>query len=193
MQLQLELTKLGTRLRHLRNQRGWTLGDVADRADLSEAYLSRIESGERQPSLAVLFSLAQVYGVTLPSLFEPEPQDATCIVVRAGSTAIQQGHGLSYMPLSRGDRFTNLQPIQVIVPVDRLGDCLYEHDGEEWIYVLSGQLGLVFSDEEYLLHQGDAAHFDARKPHRLMAQGEEDAKIILVGCAVPRLLLQSYL
>jgi transcriptional regulator with XRE-family HTH domain len=193
MPLQLELTKLGTRLRHLRNQRDWTLGDVAQRANVSEAYLSRIESGERQPSLAVLFSLAQVYGVTLPALFEPDSQSATCVVVRAGSATTQQGHGLSYTPLSRGDRFTNLQPIQVTIPVDRLGDCLYEHDGEEWIYVLSGQLGLVFSDEEYLLQPGDSAHFDARNPHRLLAKGKEDAKVILVACAVPRSLLQSYL
>ncbi len=193
MQLQLELTKLGTRLRNLRSQRGWTLEDLAHRAGVSEAYLSRLEGGDRQASLAVLFGLAQAFGIALPSLFEPEPQDATCVVVRAGSTASQQGHGLSYHSLSVGDRFTNLQPIRVTVPVNRPGDCLYEHDGEEWLYVLSGQLGLVFSDEEYTLSVGDAAHFDARRPHRLLAKGEEDAEIILVACAVPRSLLQSYL
>lgn len=193
MQLQLELTKLGTRLRKLRSQRGWTLEDLVHRASVSEAHLSRLESGERQPSLAVLFSLAQAYGIALSSLFEPDTEAAACIVVRAGSTATQKGHGLSYKPLSRSDRFTNLHPIRVTVPVDRPGDCLYEHDGEEWLYVLSGQLGLVFSDEEYILHAGDAAHFDARKPHRLLAKGEEDAEIILVACAVHRSLLQSYL
>lgn len=192
MQLQLELTKLGTRLRNLRRQRGWTLENLANRARVSEAYLSRLEGGERQPSLAVLFSLAQAFGISLPSLFEP-PQDATCVVVRAGSTASQQGHGLIYEPLSRSDRCTNLHPIRVTVPVDRLEDCFYEHDGEEWLYVLAGQLGLVFNDEEYILHPGDAAHFDARKPHRLLAREEEDAEIILVACAVPRSLLQSYL
>ncbi|MBW4474791.1 MAG: XRE family transcriptional regulator [Stenomitos rutilans HA7619-LM2] len=193
MQLQLELTKLGVRLRSLRNQRDWTLEDLAKRAGVSEAYLSRLEGGDRQPSLAVLFSLAQAFGVALPSLFEPEPQEATCVVVRAGSTASHQGHGLFYQPLSGGDRFTNLQPIRVTVPIDRLGDCLYEHDGEEWLYVLSGQVGLVFSDEEYILSMHDAAHFDARRPHRLLAKGEADAEIILVACAVPRSLLQSYL
>lgn len=193
MHIQLELTKLGVRLRHLRSQQGWTLEDLADRAGVSEAYLSRLEGGERQPSLAVLFSLAQAFGVALPSLFELEPQDASCVVVRAGSTASQPGHGLSYAPLSRSDRFTNLHPIRVTVPVDRPEDCFYEHDGEEWLYVLSGQLGLVFNDDEYILHPGDAAHFDARKPHRLLAKGETDAELILVACAVPRSLLQSYL
>lgn len=193
MPLQLELSKLGIRLRHLRSQRGWTLEDLAKRANVSEAYLSRLEGGDRQPSLAVLFSLAQAFGMALPSLFEPEPQEANCVVVRAGSMASQQGHGLSYQPLSRSDRFTNLQPIRVTVPVDRPEDCFYEHDGEEWLYVLSGQLALVFNDDAYLLHPGDAAHFDARKPHRLLARGEADAELILVACAVPRSLLQSYL
>ena len=193
MQLQSELTKLGTRLRALRSQRGWTLESLAKRAGVSEAYLSRLESGDRQPSLAVLFSLAQTFGIALPSLFEPDPQDATCVVVRGGSTTSQQGHGLFYQSLSGGDRFTNLQPIRVTIPVDRPGDCLYEHDGEEWLYLLSGQLRLVFSDEDHTLSVGDAAHFDARRPHRLLAEGEKDAEIILVACAVPRSLLQSYL
>lgn len=192
MQLQLELTKLGTHLRSLRNQRGWTLGDLAQRTGVSEAYLSRLEGGERQPSLAVLFNLAQAFGTTLPALFEPEPQDASCVIVRAGSTASQQGHGLFYQSLSAGNRFKNLQPIRVMVPVDRPGDCLYEHDGEEWLYVLSGQLGLVFNDEKFTLSVGDAAHFDARKPHRLLAKGE-NAEIILVACALPHSLFQSYL
>lgn len=193
MQLELELTKLGIRLRSLRSQHGWTLEGLAKRSGVSEAYLSRLESGDRQPSLAVLFSLAQAFGVALPSLFESEPQEASCIVVRTGSTTSQQGHGLCYQSLSNGDRFTKLQPIRVTVPLDRPEDCFYEHDGEEWLYVLLGQLGLIFNDEEHILHPGDAAHFDARKPHRLLARGEEDAEIILVACAVPRSLLQSYL
>jgi transcriptional regulator with XRE-family HTH domain len=193
MQLQLELTKLGNRLRNLRHQRGWTLEELANRTGVSEAYLSRLESGERQPSLAVLFNLARAHTISLSSLFESETNETACTVIRAGSTATQQGHGLFYHPLSGGERLTNLHPIRVTVPVDRTGDCLYKHDGEEWLYVLSGQLGLVFSHEEYTLYPGDAAHFDACQPHRLLATGKEDAEIILVACALPRSLLQSYL
>ena len=75
----------------------------------------------------------------------------------------------------------------------RQGDLLYQHDGEEWLYVLSGQLVLILADEEHVLQPGDAAHFDARTPHRLSAKGGGDAEIILVACAAPRPLLGSYL
>ena len=69
---QPELIKLGRRLRSLRKSRSWTLGELSQRVDISEAYLSRIESGDRQPSLAVLINLAQAYGTTLPELFQEE-------------------------------------------------------------------------------------------------------------------------
>lgn len=55
-----ELLKLGQRLRSLRRDQGWTLADLSQQVDSSEAYLSRLESGDRQPSLAILFKLAQV-------------------------------------------------------------------------------------------------------------------------------------
>ncbi len=192
-QLQPQLTKLGIRLRSLRHQNGWTLGDLAARTGVSEAYLSRLESGERQPSLAVLLTLTQAYNLELSSLFEPERETNPRVVVRAGSKAVQQGNGLSYTPLSGSSRFASLHPIRVTVQADRQDDCLYEHDGEEWLYVLSGQLGLTLIDEKYILQPGDAAHFDARKPHRLSALGGGDVEIILVSCAAPRSLLESYL
>ncbi len=73
------------------------------------------------------------------------------------------------------------------------GDCLYQHDGEEWLYVLSGQLRLILADSEYVLQPGDAAHFDASTPHRFSAIGSCDAEIIFVACAALRPLLDSYL
>ena len=72
--------QLGTPLRSLRNQRGWKLGDLAQRTNLSEAYLSRIESGERQPSLAVLFNLAGTYHISMASLFEEQPLSSSVVV-----------------------------------------------------------------------------------------------------------------
>ena len=54
---------------------------------------------------------------------------------------------------------------------------MYQHDGEEWLYVLSGTLRLALADETHLLHPGDAAHFDARVPHRLAADGGHDAEL----------------
>ena len=172
-----------------------TLEDLAKRAGLSKSYLSRLEDGERQPSIAALLSLAQAFGLTLATLFEPEPPAALCAVVRAGEATERQGNGLRYIPLFiRADAdASGMHPILVTVPADRAGDEQYRHEGEEWLYILSGTLRLSLAEDTHDLAPGDAAHFDARVPHRLTALGGQDVRLILVACTAPKNLLGSYL
>jgi transcriptional regulator with XRE-family HTH domain len=189
---QFNLVQLGSRLRSLRTQRGWTLGDLAQRTNLSEAYLSRIESGDRQPSLAVLFDLARTYHISMASLFEEAPLNSS-VVVRSSDATVYQGNGLLYRLLSTQGNSANLRPIHVKISVNRQDEHLYHHEGEEWLYVLSGQLRLILGNEEFTLNSGDAAHFDARIPHHLDALNEQDAEILLVSCEISHTLLRSYL
>ena len=184
---------LGARLRALRAGQGWTLDALARRTDLSKSYLSRLEEGDRQPSIAALLSLARAHGLTLAALFGPSEVTGPCTVVRAGEGAVRQGNGLLYVSLSHASRAASMQPIRVTVPVNRAGDEMYQHDGEEWLYVLSGTLRLALAGEALQLRPGDAAHFNARVPHRLAAEGEADAELLLVACAAPKSLLDSYL
>lgn len=186
-----ELAGMGARLRRLRSERGWRLEDLAERTGLSRAYLSRLEGGERQPSLGSLFGLARAYGVPFSSLFEPEAE--AVVVVRASEGEARRGNGLLYSRLSNGGWAFNLQPLRVVVPAGREGGALYRHEGEQWLYVLSGRLRLGIGEEEVVLGEGDAAHFDADRPHRFEALDGRDAEAIVVACAVPYLLLRSYL
>ena len=191
---QAELSSLGGRLHALRLGREWTLDELARRAGLSKSYLSRLEDGERQPSIAALLSLAQAHGLPLASLFgASEDSPRRCAVVRVGEAPSRQGNGLAYSPMSDAGRNAQMQPIRVTVPAGRVGDEMYQHDGEEWLFVLSGTLRLALGDEAHTLQPGDAAHFDARIPHRLSALDGHDAELILVACAGPRMLLDSYL
>ncbi len=187
-----EVAELGNRIRDLRGRHGWTLDDLARRTDLSKSYLSRLEDGGRQPSIAALLALAQAFGVSLAALFAPEQAAGACTVVRADSLPEREGDGLRYTSLAGGGT-SAMQPIRMTVFADRMGDELYRHDGEEWLYVLQGTLRLILAGETYDLNPGDAAQFDARLPHRLAALGERDAELILVACAAPNLLLHRYL
>ncbi len=191
--LSADLVKVGERLRRLRKERGWKLEDLAERTNLSRAYLSRLENGERQPSLTALFHVAQAYGVTFSSLFESEPDLESGVIVRAAQAPVRRGNGLFYASLSRGSWAFNLHPIRIVVPAEREEGEVYQHEGEQWLYVVSGSLGLEIGDEEFILESGDAAHFSADNRHRLTALGGRDAEIIVVACAVPYLLLKSYL
>lgn len=194
-----EMAWLGVRLRDLRTGRDWTQDELARRAHLSKSYLSRIEDGDRQPSLASLLSLAQAFDVPLASLFTvpaaqmTDAEEAACVVLRAGTLPPQAGNGLKYTPLSRPEQAASMQPIRVVVPTGREDGEMYRHDGEEWLFVLSGTLRLALVGKAYTLYPGDTAHFDARVPHRLSALNGADAELILVACASPRALFGSYL
>jgi transcriptional regulator with XRE-family HTH domain len=180
-----ELMMLGERLRELRSGRQWTLEELAERSGLSKPFLSRLESGTRQPSIAAVLTLARVFDVPMGSLFEVRHEEDPCIIIRAKSAAAREGNGISYVPLSGASRFFNVQPVRIVVSPQRPGAERYQHDGEEWIYVLTGSLKLRVGEKNYDLEPGDAAHFDSRLPHRLDASGGKDAEVILVACTIP--------
>ena len=183
-QIQSQLCSFGARLRELRLKRGWTMAELACRSRLSKAFLSRLESGGRQASIAAALTLSRIFGVSLAALFESEPAAVPCVIVRAAEADTRSVNGLKYQTLSKAGRFFNLQPIKVIVPLSRRGDEHYQHDGEEWIYVLTGALTLSLAGKTYDLEPGDAAHFDSRLAHRLIARGNRDAEVLLVASPV---------
>jgi len=183
-QIQSQLSSFGARLRELRLKCGWTLEELACRSSLSKAFLSRLESGDRQASIAAALTLSRIFNVSLASLFESGVGSAPCVIARGADAVEKSINGLKYVPLSNAGCFFNLQPIKVTVPVSRRGDEHYHHDGEEWIYVLSGALTLSLAGKTYDLTPGDAAHFDSRLPHRLIANGKKDAEVLLVASPV---------
>jgi transcriptional regulator with XRE-family HTH domain len=179
--IQLQLSSFGGRLRELRLQRDWTLDELARQSRLSKPFLSRLESGDRQASIAAVLTLARVFDVSLASLFESPLAKEPCLIVRVADHAPQKANGLTYVPLSNAARFANLQPLRLTISPKREGTEHFKHDGEEWIYLLSGRLTLSIAGETYDLEAGDAVHFDSRLPHRLIARGPLDAEVLLVA------------
>jgi transcriptional regulator with XRE-family HTH domain len=180
-QIQSQLCSFGTRLQELRLQKDWTLQELADRSGLSKAFLSRLESGDRHASIAAVLTLSRIFGVSLASLFESDVAADPCVIVRRAEAVERKVNGLGYTPLSKSSHWFKLQPIRVRVQRSRRGNEHFQHEGEEWIYILSGSLTLSLAGATYDLSPGDAAHFDSRLPHRLIARGVADAELLLVA------------
>lgn len=178
------LAELPARIRRLRRERGWTLERLAGETELSKAYLGRLEAGERQPSLAALLALGRAFGSSVAELLS-QSEAADEVVVRGDGASEQRGNGLRYQPLSPSTGRGVLEAMRVTVPADRPQGPMYEHSGEEWLYVLSGRLRLALGDTETELGPGDAAQFDARRPHRLAAAGDAHVEVLLVAAPVP--------
>ena len=179
--IQLQLDSFGVRLKELRLKKGWTLQDLADQSGLSKTFVSRLETGDRQASIAAVLTLARIFGVSLASMFESQLETEPCILVRRAEAVAKSANGLTYTPLSSAERFFNLQPIRISISASRKGNEHFHHDGEEWIYLLSGRLTLSLAGKTYELEPGDAAHFDSKLPHRLIARGSQEAEVILVA------------
>jgi transcriptional regulator with XRE-family HTH domain/uncharacterized cupin superfamily protein len=178
---------LPAQLSRLRHNRGWTLAELAQRTGLSRPYLSRLEGGLRQPSLAALISLAGTYETPLQALLDPAAAGASAesTVIRGTRATIQRGNGLRYRPISGGKDALRLSALHVTVPLGRRHRTFSQHEGEELLYVLSGTLVLTLDRQSHTLGAGDSAHFDSKIPHRLTAGADRDAEVLLVSCASP--------
>ncbi|MCK7624692.1 XRE family transcriptional regulator [Streptomyces sp. RS10V-4] len=172
-----ELTTVAPRLRELRRHSGLTLETAARRVGLSPAHLSRLETGQRQPSLPMLLALARTYGTTVSDLLgETAPERDP--IIRAGRAEPYGAGGWTYRTAGGAGRA--MQALRVHVPERAQGDLVRVHPGEEWLYVLTGRLRLVLGDAVHVLEPGDAAHFDSLTPHRLAAASPGGTELLFV-------------
>src|ERR671916_141731 len=180
--IEKQIEKLGPAVRQLRRERGLTLEELAGEVGTSVAHLSRLESGARQPSLEGLLRIAATLGVEVGELLEAPEEPGPGTVVRGATSPVYEGGGLRFQPLVPEAGPEGLTAVKVIFPVDRSDPEYREHEGEEWIYVLSGRLRLTLGRESTVLEAGDAAYFNGLLPHRWDVLGEEDVEMLMVGC-----------
>ncbi|MGG2459587.1 helix-turn-helix domain-containing protein [Streptomyces sp. RGM 3693] len=172
-----ELSTVAPRLRELRRRSALTLETAARRVGLSPAHLSRLETGQRQPSLPMLLALARTYGTTVSDLLgETAPERDP--IVRAGRAEPSEAGGWTYWTVGGAGRA--LQALRVHVPQRAQGDLVRVHPGEEWLYVLTGRLRLTLGEAVHVLEPGDAAHFDSLTPHRLAAASRGGTELLFV-------------
>jgi transcriptional regulator with XRE-family HTH domain len=188
-----DILEIAGRIRDFRQMRGWTLDFLASRANLSKSYISRLEDGDRQPSIAALLSISRALGVSISVLLSDEAKSNSARVVRGKTAPEIPGNGLVYQIHTGGLPGAVMQPLRITISFSRTGEELYRHDGEEWLYVLSGELKVTIGDEIFFLEPGDSMYFDATIGHRLAAAGGMDVEAILVATVAPKLLLGSYM
>ncbi|MFD5945382.1 helix-turn-helix domain-containing protein [Streptomyces collinus] len=171
------LPAVAPRLRALRRQASLTLEAAARAAGLSPAHLSRLETGQRQPSLPMLLALARVYGTTVSELLGETVAERDS-VIRAADMEPTAAGGWTYWQAGAPGR--GMQALRVHVPHGSQGDIVRVHPGEEWLHVLRGRLRLRLGDTTHRLAAGDSAHFDSLTPHRIAAEDHDGVELLFV-------------
>jgi transcriptional regulator with XRE-family HTH domain len=165
------LSQVGPRLKRLRAQRGITLTELAAVTGISTSTLSRLETGQRRPSLELLLPLAEAYQTPLDELVNaPAVGDP-----RIRPVPIRR-NGMTILPLT--NQPGGLRATKMIIPPRPGGPDPQAHEGYEWLYVLSGKLRLVLAEHDLTLKPGEAAEFDTRLPHWFASAGDEPAEVL---------------
>ncbi len=177
---------LGARVRDLRKARGWTLEQAARQAGLARSTLSKIENGQMSPTYEALKKLALGLEISVPQLFTPPSRNQ--INGRMAVTKFGEGtpkatatyeHELLAETLSK----KRMMPYRARIRargVEEFGGWV-RHDGEEFLYVLTGVIRLYTEFYEPMeLRRGDSAYYDATMGHNVISVSPEDATILWV-------------
>jgi transcriptional regulator with XRE-family HTH domain len=167
------LADVGPRLRRLRTQRNVTLTELAATTGISKSTLSRLESGQRRPSLELLLPIADAHRVPLDELV-----GASAFGDPRIRLVPQVRHGRAVIPLTRQPR--GMHAWKVVIPPEAGEPALRTHEGIEWLYVLVGPMRLVIEDREVTLQAGEVAEFDTSIPHWFGPAGTRTVEVLSI-------------
>ena len=177
---------LGLRVRELRKARNWTLEQAASQAGLARSTLSKIENGQMSPTYDALKKLAIGLQISIPQLFTPPMNNQ----INGRLTHTKAGEGQSHVTVTYEHELlaNNLSkkrmlPYRTVVHARSMDEFegWVRHDGEEFLYVLSGVIRLYTEFYEPIeLRRGDSAYYDASMGHNAVTLSAEDATILWV-------------
>jgi transcriptional regulator with XRE-family HTH domain len=167
------LADVAPRLKQVRLRRRVTLAEVAASTGISKSTLSRLENGQRRPTLELLLTLSQLYRVPLDDLVgAPEVGDPR---IRVKPRRVK---GRTVLPLTRQPG--GVQAWKIVIPTSKVVPELRAHDGHEWMYVLSGHVRLLLGEQDIVLGPGEVVEFETQVPHWFGSTGDEPAEVLSI-------------
>jgi len=174
---------LGSRVKHLRSERGWSLESLANASGVSRSMLSEIEREQANPTLAVTLRIAHAFGMTLAELIEIPSASSAVSVIRADDKAFHYSS-------DRYCRIRTLSPLNLekdvelyevqLQPGGALRSAPHFEGTREFLTVQKGQVRVESAGDAELLHPGDSANYRADQPHAIINASEGEAVVILV-------------
>jgi transcriptional regulator with XRE-family HTH domain len=184
---ELKDLNLGQKIKSLRQRQGLSLPQVAEKAGLSEPLMAQIEGEVVAPPVATLLKISRALNVNIGYFFQDQAAEKRAVIVprnerkkvfrRIHEEPSKVGYYYESLAYPKADK--HMEPFHVTFEVKNKADLIFfNHKGEEFIYVLDGQLEFNYEDETYALGTGDSLYFDASLPHAFRAVGKKPALAI---------------
>lgn len=168
--------KVGERIRTYRERLQMSIKALAEMSGVGVQVIVAIEAGEAYPALGILVKLSRALGQRLGTFmddqFKPDP-----VIVRATDRVCEKTshktvitEGLRYAPLGRGKPDRHLEPFFIEVPAGSSAP-LSSHEGEEFLFILTGEVLLIHGTDEHVLKAGDSVYYNSLVPHAVRSSG----------------------
>jgi len=179
---------VGEKIKSLREQKGLSLKDVADQTGFSTALISQMENHLISPSLGTLIKLAKALEIKVGNFFGETHEEPFAIVRKderktvsrfASKEGVKYGYGYQSLGFEKKNR--HMEPfIVTLEPATIKTSKTSTHEGEEFIYVLEGEMEVIFGDHRDTLYPGDSIYYDSTIPHRVQCHQEKVTTILAV-------------
>ena len=184
-----EINLIGAKITAIRSNKNMTREELAERCGFSVKMVEKMESGVSIPSLGHLIKVARTLGVRLGTFLDDVEKLGPVISRKGESNAgsdfstsnNEAGSGLTFHPLAGDKSGRHFEPFLIeIEPSSVLVTRLSAHEGEEFIYVLSGSIEISYGKETYQLNEGDSIYYDSVVDHHVHSVNRLPAKILAV-------------
>ncbi|MCL2294861.1 MAG: XRE family transcriptional regulator [Spirochaetes bacterium] len=181
--------KFGKKIKAIRETRNISIEDLAEKASLAVEDVKKIENGELVPGLAPLIKLARTMGVRLGTFMDDHENIGPVVsrknekksITRFSNKDTPLSSDLDFYSLAANKAGRHMEPYVIdIYPSSEKGYKLSTHEGEEFIYVLQGEIEIIYGKDVYTLTEGDSIYYDSIVKHHLHSKGETTAKILAV-------------
>lgn len=183
-----DLILVGERIKRVREKAGVTLQGLAERSGYSSALLNQIENHLVSPPLGALSKLAHALGVKIGALWGDRAKDPYTIVRKDDRRQVSRfaskegvAYGYTYESLGFGKKDRHMEPFLIRLEPPTVKDMKPSvHDGEDFLFVLSGKMEVYLDGHTDVLEPGDSILYDPSIPHRVACHGGEPAEVLAV-------------
>lgn len=171
--------KIGKKIRQLRTMYNLTQEELANRLELTKGYISQLENDLTEPSVSTLEDIVLALGTNLSDFFKDD-NGREKIVFRKNDYFVKENPGFNITWLITNSQKNEMEPILVSILPNSQTDLDYPHEGQEFGYVLEGEVLLCIDNNRYQLKKGESFYFDSIKNHYLKNVKDKVCKIIWV-------------